>query len=63
MDYAGNVGKMKRANLQIIGIQEEESQANGIEQIFNRIIEEKFPKLREDLSIEIQEAHRTPSFE
>ena len=64
MEYAGTMDNMRRPNLWIKGIDEgEDSQANGIKQIFNRIIEENFPKLREDLSIEIQEAHRTPPFE
>ena len=38
---------MKRPNLHIIGIEKgEESQDNTIDQIFNRIIEENFPKLK-----------------
>ena len=53
---------MKRPNLLIIGIQEgEESQDNGIHQIFNRIIEEYFPKRKRNKPIQIQKAHRTPN--
>lgn len=38
---------MKKASFPIIGIDErEESQVNGIDQIFKKIIEENFPKLR-----------------
>ena len=38
---------IRRPNLQIIGIEEgEESQVYGLDQIFNKIIEENFPKLR-----------------
>lgn len=42
----GSVGKHKNIpSLSIIGIDEkEESQVNGIDQIFNKIIEEKLPK-------------------
>ena len=36
---------MKRPNLCIIVIEEGEFQDNGIDQIFNRIVEENFPKL------------------
>ena len=52
---------MKRPNLCIIGTEKEESQDNGIDQIFNRIVEENFPKLRKDIPIQIKAAHRTPS--
>ena len=53
---------MKRPNLKIIGIEEgEESQLKGPENIFNKIIEENFPNLKEEMVIKVQEAYRTPN--
>ena len=53
---------MKRPNLKIIGIEEgEESQLKGTENIFNKIIEENFPNLKEEMVINVQEAYRTPN--
>lgn len=38
---------MKKPNFEIIGtVDEEEFQVNGIDQIFSKITEENFPKLR-----------------
>lgn len=52
---------MKRQNLRIIGIEEkEDSLLQGPENIFNKIIEENFPKLKER-PIRIHEAYRTPN--
>ena len=45
---------MKRPNLKIIGIEEgEESQLKGPENIFNKIIEENFPNLKKEMTINI----------
>ena len=53
---------MKRPNLKIIGIEEgKESQLKGPENIFNKIIEENFPNLKEEMVINVQEAYRTPN--
>ena len=53
---------MKRPNLKIIGIEKgEESQLKGPENIFNKIIEENFPNLKEEMVIKVQEAYRTPN--
>ena len=53
---------MKRPNLRIIGIEEnEESQFKGPENVFNKIIEENFPSLKKDMTIKKQEAFRTPN--
>ena len=53
---------MKRSNLKIIGIEEgEESQLKGPENIFNKIIEENFPNLKEEMVINVQEAYITPN--
>jgi hypothetical protein len=46
---------MKRSNLRIIGIEEDEdSQIKGPENIFNKIIEENFPNLKKMMAINIQ---------
>jgi hypothetical protein len=50
---------MKRPNLKIIGIEEEDSQLKGPEKIFNKIIEEKFPNLKKEMPMNIQETYRT----
>ena len=45
-----------------IGIEEgEESHLKGTENIFNKIIEEKFPNLKKVMPIKVQEAYRTPN--
>ena len=53
---------MKRANLRIIGIDENEDfQIKGPANIFNKIIEENFTYLKKEMPMNIQEAYRTPS--
>jgi hypothetical protein len=53
---------IKRPNLRIMGIEEgEEVQAKGICNIFNKIITKNFPNLKKVLSIQVQEASRTPN--
>lgn len=54
MKYAGNVGQHAKTK-SMHHRHTEESQANDIEQIFNRIREENFPKL--GIPIQIQRAH------
>jgi hypothetical protein len=51
----------KRPNLRIMGIEEEEVQAKGIRNIFNKIITENFPNLEKAMPIQVQEASRTPN--
>jgi septal ring factor EnvC (AmiA/AmiB activator) len=52
---------IKRPNLRIMGIEEEEEvQAKGMCNIFNKIITENFPNLEKCLPIQVQEASRTP---
>jgi chromosome segregation ATPase len=52
----------KRPNLRIMGIEEEEEmQAKGICNIFNKIITETFPNLEKTMPIQVQEASRTPN--
>jgi hypothetical protein len=48
---------IKRPNPRIMGI-EEEGQAKGIHNIFNKIVE-NFPNLEEDLLTQVKEASRT----
>ena len=52
---------IKKTNLRIIGVEEgEELQIKGPENIFNKIIEENFPNLKNNIPIKAQEAYRTP---
>jgi hypothetical protein len=54
--------KMGRPNLRIIVIEEkEDSQLKGPVNIFNGIIEENFPSLKKEMSMNIQQAYRTPN--
>jgi hypothetical protein len=51
---------VKRPNQRIIGIEGgENSQLQELENIFNKIIEENFPKLKKEMPINIQEAYKT----
>jgi uncharacterized coiled-coil protein SlyX len=54
--------KMRRPNLRIMGIDENEDfQHKGPVNIFNKIIEENFPNLNKEIPISIQETYRTPN--
>jgi hypothetical protein len=53
---------MKRPNLKIIRIEENENfQLKGSKKIFNKIMEENFSNLKKELAINIQDAYRTPN--
>ena len=53
---------MRRPNLRIIGVDENEDfQLKGPANIFNKIIEENFPYLKKEMPMNIQEAYRTPN--
>jgi hypothetical protein len=53
---------MRRPNLGIIGVDENEDfQLKGPGNSFNKIIEENFPDLKKEMPMNIQEAYRTPS--
>jgi hypothetical protein len=53
---------MRRPNLQIIGVGENEDfQLKGPANILNKIIEENYPNLKEEMPMKIQEAYRTPN--
>lgn len=52
----------EKSNLQVIGIDNgEKSHINDVEHVSNKIIKGKFPKLRKDIFIQIQETYGTPS--
>jgi hypothetical protein len=44
-----------------MGIEEEEVQAKGVCNIFNKIITENFPNIEKVLPTQVQEASRTPN--
>jgi predicted ribosome quality control (RQC) complex YloA/Tae2 family protein len=51
---------MRRPNLWIIGVDEDENfHLKGPANIFNKIIEENFPNLKKEMPMNIQEAFRT----
>jgi hypothetical protein len=53
---------MRRPNLQIIGVDENEDfKLKGPANIFNKIIEQNFPNLKNVMPMNIQEAYRTPN--
>ena len=53
---------MRRPNLWIIGVDEDEDfHLKGPANIFNKIIEENFPNLKKEMPMNIQEAYRTPN--
>jgi hypothetical protein len=53
---------MRRPNLRIIGVDENEDfQLKRPANIFNKIIEENFPNLKKEMPMNIQEAYRTPN--
>jgi hypothetical protein len=52
---------MRRPNLRIIVDENEDFQLKGPANIFNKIIDENFPCLKKEMSMNIQEACRTPN--
>jgi hypothetical protein len=48
---------MKRPNLRIIRIEENEDfQLKGSENVFNKIIQENFPNLKKEMDLKVQES-------
>jgi chromosome segregation ATPase len=45
---------IKRTNLRIMGIEEEEVQAKGMSNIVNKILTENFPNLEKTIPIQVQ---------
>ena len=52
---------LKRNNIRIIGVPEEEEREIGVEGLCEQITAENFPNLGKDTDIKIQEAQRTPT--
>jgi hypothetical protein len=53
---------MRRPNLRIIGVDENEDfQNKGQSNIFNKIIEENFPNLKTEMPMNIQEDYKIPN--
>ena len=46
---------MKRPNIQIVGVPEEEDQKKGNEKILEEIIAENFPKMGKEIVTQVQE--------
>ena len=51
---------IKRTNIQIIGVPEEEEEKKGTEKIFEDIIPENFPNMGKEIVSQAQEAQRVP---
>ena len=51
---------LKRNNIRIIGVSEEEEREKGVEGLCEQIMAENFPNLEKDTDIKIQGAQRTP---
>ena len=57
-DFWDNV---KRPNILIIGVPEEEDKKKGHEKILEEIIAENFPKMRKETVTQVQETQRVPN--
>ena len=51
---------IKRTNIRIIGIPEEEEKKKGTEKIFEEIIVENFPNMGKEIVNQVQEGQRVP---
>ena len=51
---------MKRPNIRIIGVPEEEDKKKGHEKLFEQIIAENFPKMGKEIATQVQETQRVP---
>ena len=51
---------IKRTNIQIVGVPEEEEKKKGYEKIIEKIIVENFPNMEKEIVNEVQEAQRVP---
>ena len=52
---------VKRPNIQIIGVPEEEDKKTGHEKIIEEIIAENFQKMRNEIATQVQETQRVPN--
>ena len=53
-------GNIKRTNIRIIGVPEEEEIKKGTEKVFEEIIVENFPNMGKEIVSQVQEAWRVP---
>ena len=51
---------IKRTNIRIIGVLEEEEKKKGTEKLFEEIIVENFPAMGKEIVNKVQEAQRVP---
>ena len=51
---------IKRTNIQIIGVPEEEEKKKGSQKIFEEIIVENFPNMGKEIVHQVQEVQRVP---
>ena len=51
---------IKRTNIQIIGVPEEEEKKKGTQKIFEEIIVKNFPNMGKEIVNQVQEAQRIP---
>ena len=51
---------IKRTNIRIIGVPEEEKKKKGTEKIFAEIVVENFPNMGKEIVNQVQEAQRAP---
>ena len=56
-DFWDNI---KRTNIQIIGVPEEEEKKKGTEKIFEEIIDENFPNMGKEIVNQVQEVQSVP---
>ena len=52
---------MKRPNIRIIGVPEEEDKKKGHEKILEEIIAENFPQMGKEIATQVQETQRVPN--
>ena len=52
---------VKRPNIRIIGVPEEEDKKKGHEKILEEIIVENFPKMGKEIATQVQETQRVPN--
>ena len=53
---------IRRGNIRIMSILEGKEKEQGLESIFRQIVDENFPKLRNELELGIQAVKRTPNY-
>ena len=52
---------VKRPNMRIIGVPEEEDKKKGHEKILEEIIAENFPQMGKEIATQVQETQRVPN--